>query len=428
MSVPRGGHLHLDCFAGIAGDMFLGAALDLGVPEAIVREALATLDLEGYELVVSRAKRMGLEGCDVKVLVAGDTHPHHHEHPHEHPHPHPRPEPGARPPVAHRSYTSIRALVERSPLPGGVKARAHDIFARIARAESKLHGMAEDEIEFHEVGAIDSLVDIVGAAVCLDQLAPSRVTSRRIPLGHGTTRCAHGILPVPSPAVLEILEGATVEDGGAPIELCTPTGAAIAASCVQAYGELPSGKILASGYGVGDRILDDRPNLLRLVVLEPSREGAEEEAVVLEANIDDMSHELCGHAMERLFAAGARDVWFTPILMKKGRPALTLSVLCDPSLLEAVGSELLRETTSIGFRYRPVGRRTLERRSVTVETPYGEIPVKLALERGEVWNAAPEYEACREAALRARVPLKEVFAAALASYTPSGRAGDPRSR
>ncbi len=230
----------------------------------------------------------------------------------------------------------------------------------MARAEAALHGTTVEEVAFHEVGAIDSIVDIVGAALALDELAPSRVTSRRIPLGHGFTHCAHGDFPVPAPATLAILAevGAEVEDGGAAIELCTPTGAAILASCVEAYRELPPGRALGAGYGAGDAALPDRPNLLRAILLEPSEEdAAERDAVVLEANVDDMPAEWCGHLMERLFAAGARDAWFTPIVMKKGRPALTIGALCARELAAAVGATLLAESTTIGYRQYADSRR-----------------------------------------------------------------------
>jgi len=393
-----GKQLYIDCFAGIAGDMFLGAMLDLGVPEEVVRQGLACLDLGQYELVVGRAVHMGIVGTDVKVKVApradagGDEH-------------------------AHHTWRSIRSMLESSSLLESVRQRAIEIFGRIALAEGRLHGKEPEDVAFHEVGAVDSIVDIVGAALALDHLAPIRVTSRPVPLGHGTTRCAHGVLPVPSPAAVEILAGAMVEDGGAPIELCTPTGAAIVASIVTGYGELPSARLVAQGYGAGDRHLDDRPNHLRLLLFDAEQQDSlEHEAVVVEANVDNMPHEWCGHLMERLMGAGARDAWYTPIVMKKGRPALTVSALCASARRHAVAEVMLSESTTIGLRHHRVGRQVLARESVEVESPHGRLRLKVAREGDRVLNVAPEYEDCKAAADRCGVPLKEVYAAALCAY------------
>lgn len=403
-------HLYLDCFAGVAGDMFLGAALDLGVPEDVIREGLGRLPMhDQFDLQVRRARRMGIEGCDVKVLC------HKHEHGQGR-----GQEQGHGQGHGHRTWISIKEMIEKAGLPAGATARALDIFGRIATAEAALHGMDLQEVSFHEVGAVDSVVDIVGAALALDYLTPASVSSSVVPLGHGTTRCAHGTLPVPSPAALKILEGCEVEDGGAATELTTPTGAAIVASCVERYGSIPAARLVASGYGAGDGELEDRANHLRLVLLEPDPEDeAERDAVVIEANVDNMPSEWCGHIMERLFAAGARDVWYTPIVMKKNRPALTISALCAASLVERVGSTLLAESTTIGMRTYRVGRRTLDRRSVELETVMGTVEVKLALDGERVVNAAPEYRTCKAAADRLGVPLKEVYAAAMAAYQVS---------
>jgi len=404
MTDLRHKHLHLDCFAGIAGDMFLGAVLDLGVPEVLIREGLATLPLEGYTLEIGRTRRLSIEGCDVKVRVDGE-----HHHP-----------PAGAGDDHHRAWTSIEQMIEDSILARGVKDRALDIFGRVARAEARLHGVDLGSVSFHEVGAVDSIVDIVGAALALDYLAPARVTSRPVPLGHGKVHCAHGALPVPAPASVEILRGASVEDGGAGMELCTPTGAAIVASIAESYGPIPAGTLVAAGYGAGDDVLEDRPNLLRLLLLEAEpRDEAEANAVVVEANVDNMSPELCGHLLERLFSAGARDVWYTPITMKKGRPALTISTLCARSKLGPVGQALLAESTTIGMRHYPVSRRTLSRENVQVQTPYGPVQVKVARDGEQVMNVSPEFELCKAAADRCGVPLKEVYAAAMDAYRRS---------
>lgn len=400
-TLRAGLQLHIDCFAGVAGDMFLGAMLDLGVPEQVIRDGVGALPLGPFTLQIGRATRMGIVGCDVKVEVppAG----HHH---------------------AHHTWRGIRAMLESSSLDAGATRRAISIFERLARAEGRLHGKPPEEVAFHEVGAVDSVVDIVGAALALEHLQPRRVTSRPVPLGHGTTRCAHGVLPVPSPAAVEILAsvGAAVEDGGVEMELCTPTGAAIVADCVEAFGAIPAARVVAAGYGAGDGSLEDRPNHLRLLLFEPEAPDAlDHAALVVEANIDNMSPELCGHLMDRLFEVGARDVWYTPILMKKGRPALTVSALCADEVRGAVETALLSESTTIGLRYSRVGRRVLDRERLTVETAYGPLPVKIALDGERVLNVAPEHDPCRLAARRHGVPLKEVYAEALAAFRRLGR-------
>ena len=415
MSILTGKHLHIDCFSGIAGDMFLGASMDLGVPEALIRAGLALLPWGGYELRVGRAVRKGIEGCNVEVIVDDLRHLHEHEHDHEHEHVHGH---------GHRAWKEIRQGIEDSALSDGVKARALDIFGRVARAEGKVHGVPTDEVHFHEVGATDSIVDIVGAAICLAHLAPASVSCRTIPLGQGTVRCAHGVLPVPPPATVEILKGASVETGDAEMELCTPTGAAIVQSCHPAFGPLPRGSLLGVGYGAGDRELPDRPNQLRLLLLDPGDpDPAESRAILLEANVDDMSPEGTGYLMERLFEDGARDVWFTPIVMKKGRPALTISVLCAEADAQRASEMLFSETTTIGLRRHAVDRRTLSRELVLVTTPYGDVQIKVARDGERVLNVAPEFESCREAARRNGVPLKEVHAAAASAYRATPGAG-----
>lgn len=403
MSLLTGRHLHIDCFSGVAGDMFLGACIDLGVPEVLIRDGLALLPWGGYELRVEPASRGGITGVDVKVVIEAPNH--HHEH-------------------GHRAWKEIRLGIQKSALSDGVKERALDIFTRVARAEGKVHGVPTDEVHFHEVGATDSIVDVVGAAICLSFLTPSSVSCRTIPLGQGTVRCAHGVLPVPPPATVEILQGASVESGGVQMELCTPTGAAIVQSCTPTFGPLPSGRLLGVGYGAGDRELPHGPNHLRLLLLDPGApDPAESGAVLLEANVDDMSPEGSGYLMERLFEAGARDVWFTPIVMKKGRPALTISVLCAEADVDRASEMLFAETTTIGLRRHAVGRRTLSRELVQVTTPYGEVVIKIARDGERVFNAAPEFESCREAARRHDVPLKEVTAAAVSAYRAKEGAG-----
>jgi pyridinium-3,5-bisthiocarboxylic acid mononucleotide nickel chelatase len=262
-------------------------------------------------------------------------------------------------------------------------------------------------------------VDIVGTAVALSWLRPSRVTARRVPLGGGMVKTAHGMLPVPAPATLELLKGAEVEAGGE-FELTTPTGAAILAASVGKYCELPPMKIAGVGWGAGDRELHDRPNLLRVVVGHPSEQVVEQESLsVIEANLDDMNPELSEPLMEALFAAGALDVWFAPIVMKKGRPALMVGALCESAKRDEVVKACLRESSTIGVRHHAVARTVLARRFVEVDTPFGKIPIKVAGEDEQVINAAPEYDACRRAAKEHGVPVKQVYAAALSAFFPS---------
>ena len=401
-------HLHFDAPSGAAGDMALGALFDLGVPESVVREVLAGLGVDGFELTVKKALRRGMAGTDVKVVIAAEDHHHHHHH-HHHPDNDDHHE--------HRQHRDIQALIE-AKTSGRTRELALAIFARVAEAESRLHGVPIDEVSFHEVGAIDSIVDIVGTAAAIAWLAPTSVSASPLPLGHGFVDTAHGRLPVPSPAALEICRAASVPtyDGAIATELLTPTGAAILATIVDGWGPAPPLTVRAIGYGAGDADLRDRPNLLRAVVGERVAQSANETVVLLEANLDDMSPELCEHVADRLFAEGALDVWSTPVVMKKSRPAFVLSVLATPERQPALTELLFRETTTLGVRALPASRRALDRHIESVDTPYGRIAVKVGILGNRIVNAAPEYEECRAAARENDVPLKEVYAAAIAAF------------
>ena len=416
----KGKHLHFDCASGIAGDMTVAALIDVGVPREVIDEALDAIGVGKERLVVRRVVKRGIAAVDVQVrtdapLVVdlgehakqfeighGDTQRrmgHGHGHGHGH---------------AHHPYRQIRARLER--LGGDVKARALDMFDRIARAEAKLHGTSVDEVAFHEVGAIDSIVDVVGTAAALAWLAPASVSCAAVAMGSGTLHCAHGVLPVPAPASLEILRegGGTMSDGGLARELCTPTGAAILAHAVTAWTPAPTGTPLAVGWGAGDFDLPDRANVLRVVLMQ--RAAAEPALWRVEANIDDLSPELAAHALDRVLAAGAVDAWWTPVTMKKGRPALQLTALAAADRRDAVVAAILDETTTIGVRFDPIERRVLDRELIPVETAFGPITVKVARDGDRVVNAAPEFEDCRAAAERAGVPLKLVYAAAVAAW------------
>ena len=393
--------------------MMLGALIDLGVPIDAIGDALDAVGAGRARLSVARVVKHGIASANVTVDTSGhalDDHHHGHDHDH-HQHEH----------HAHYHYADIRHTIEHAKLTDGTRRRALDIFDRLARAEAKLHGKTVDDVAFHEVGAIDSIVDVVGTAAALDWLAPASVSCTQVAMGHGTLTCAHGVLPVPAPAALEVLReaGGVMADGGLPRELCTPTGAAILAATVTSWTAAPAGKPVAVGWGAGDADLADRANVLRVVVLEtaPARTDS---VWQIDANIDDMSPELCAPAAEAVFSAGAVDVWWTPITMKKGRPALTLSALADDAAKDAVIAAILRETTTIGVRYAQLQRTVLARKTVEVQTRFGPIPVKVALDGDAVRNAAPEYEACAAAAKQFNVPVKTVYAAAIMAYE-SGR-------
>lgn len=416
-------HLHFDCASGVAGDMTLGALLQLGVPEDVVRAALAAVEIEPERLQVAAVVKGGVAAIDVKVDTSGAGELLGHEHgdgdgnDHDHDHDH-----------GHTHYREIVRMIEGARLAPGVAERALDMFGRVARAEARMHGTSVDAVVFHEVGAIDSIVDIVGTAAALAWLAPVSVSSSAVAMGHGTVRCAHGVLPVPSPAALEIMKecGGLMTDGGVSRELCTPTGAAIVAATVTAWTAMPALTPLATGYGAGDADLSDRPNVVRLIVGRPAKGagiGAEDAMMRLEANVDDMSPELCEHAASRLFAAGAVDVWWTPIVMKRGRPALLLGALAPVDGYAAVIDAMLRETSTIGVRFDRVARRVLERRQIWVDTTHGRARVKIAVWDGAVFNAAPEYEDCRELAVATGVPLKQIYAAVMAAYAARSDAG-----
>jgi pyridinium-3,5-bisthiocarboxylic acid mononucleotide nickel chelatase len=393
----KGLHLHVDCASGAAGDMMLGALIHLGVSVDAVGDALDAIGAGRARLHVDRVVKGGIAAVDIKVDVGTPGHGHHH-------------------------YGAIRERIVAAALTDGTKARALDIFDRLARAEAKLHGTTVERVEFHEVGAIDSIVDVVGTAAALDQLAPKSISCASVAMGHGFVRSAHGILPVPAPAALEVLRevGGVTADGGLARELCTPTGAAILAASVTSWTPAPTGRTIAIGYGAGDMELADRPNVVRLSVID---DGAASATTVYEiaANIDDMSGELCAAAAEAILAAGALDAWWTPVTMKKGRPALVLSALAEPAAKAAVIAAILRETTTIGVRFSARERTVLARRSIEVATPFGPISIKLALDGEIVRNAAPEYEACAAAARAANVPVKDVYAAAVAAATEALR-------
>jgi pyridinium-3,5-bisthiocarboxylic acid mononucleotide nickel chelatase len=386
--------LFLDAFSGIAGDMLVAALVDLGVPQAVIRVALEGLPVRGYQLRFVRRVRSGIAACGFVVDV--------------------------REAQPARDYAAIRALLHAAAgLSEGARRLALHAFQLLAAAEARVHGTSVERVQFHEVGAVDSIVDVVAAAVALDYLGAEVVCSA-LPIGRGLIRAAHGPLPGPAPATLLCLEGVPTHDAGIDVELVTPTGACLVRAAALRFARWPSMRPLRSGWGAGTRTLPDRPNALRVVLGEPTSalglEPGTASHVVLEANVDDMTGELAASALARAHEAGALDAWSTPIGMKKGRPALMLSALARRGDSEAVARALLSESTSLGLRVRDVGRIERARRMVEVQTAYGPIALKVADGDGLPPNVAPEFDHCQAAAQRTSVPVKQVYAAAIAAY------------
>jgi len=431
--------LFLDLFSGISGDMFLGAMLDLGVSEQALLGELNKLGVEGWHIHITRANRGGVSALRFEVHLQHShedhdrlrhgvndhhQHPHTHEHGHEHP---PQGEPGQTPhhgePHTHpeRNFADIRTLIERSPLGDWVKAKAVAVFRRVAEAEGRVHGQRPEDVHFHEVGAVDSIVDIVGACVALDLLGRPRVLASPVVEGTGFVRCAHGQLPLPAPATLEILaaRGVPLSQCEEPHELVTPTGAALLAEFAEAFGPAPSFTPSRVGYGAGGRQNLTRPNVLRAVLGEaqaaPQHDWEHDTVALLETNLDDLNPEILGALVERALAAGALDVFYIPIQMKKSRPGVLVSLLCQPADANRFAEMLLSETSAFGLRCQTMERRKLRRQIVQVATSYGPVEVKVGTLNGRRVQVAPEFESCRRLAERAGVPLKEVYAAAMRS-------------
>jgi pyridinium-3,5-bisthiocarboxylic acid mononucleotide nickel chelatase len=419
--------LYLDLFSGISGDMFVAALLDLGVDARQLEQELNKLRLEGYHLHVSRGRKASLEGVKFDVHLASEhdhgsqpqasNHTHSHAHPHEH----------------GRTFAQIRQLIAESRLSDWVKQKSVAVFQRLAVAEGKIHGLPPEQVNFHEVGAVDSIVDIAGACIALEMLGKPRVLASPVVEGTGWIECAHGRFPIPAPATLAILGARRipVSQSDEPNELVTPTGAALLAEFAEAFG--PMREVVAEkiGYGLGTRDNPRRPNALRAVLGESSvgSQASSAEAgahdwetdtiMVLETNLDDINAEILGNFMEQALAAGALDVFHTAIQMKKNRPGVLLTVLCAEADADKFAELLLRETSAFGIRRYAAERRKLRREFVTVQTPYGTVFVKLGRLDGKVLHAAPEFESCKKLAAEANVPLKDVYDAALRAVPPS---------
>jgi uncharacterized protein (TIGR00299 family) protein len=383
--------LYLDAPSGLSGDMIISALVDLGVPETVVADAVAAVHMTGFHLHFGTRVRSGIVATSFDVHV-DDAQP-------------------------ERTYASVRALLDRSHLDPPVKARAHATFLKLAQAEAHVHRSALEEVHFHEVGAVDAVVDVVGSSAALDWIGADILVSP-LPVGRGYVQARHGKLPLPPPAVVECLASFETYDGGIDFEFVTPTGAAIVAAHARASSRWPRMAPLRVGWGGGTADLADRPNLLRAVLGEPGdRRGPEDVAthVVVEANIDDATGELMGAAIDAVHGAGALDVWTSPVTMKKGRPAWVLSALAAVGRSEEVAHAILRETTTIGVRYYPVSRIERPRTIVTVDTAFGPIPVKVASGPFGPPQVKPEFDACLAAAKAHGVPVRDVIQAALAA-------------
>ena len=384
--------LFLEPVGGIAGDMFLAAALDLGVKLEDVEKMLRTLDLPGWQFKVTRQERHSITGTHVDVVVDEAVAGH-----------------------QHRSWKDIDALIKKSGLPEQAKARALDVFLRIGTVEAQIHGVSLEEIHFHEVGAVDSIVDICAAAVVLELLGNPTVISTPPPLGSGTVRIAHGVVPVPVPATLALLKDVPVKFEGIG-ELTTPTGAALLRAFAT-IGTPPQMTVSKVGYGLGTKDFKDRANLLRMSVGQPLQQQTS--LVTLECNLDDCSPQVIGAVTEQLLEAGALDVWVVAAQMKKNRPGQLLSILCETTLRETLVDLVFRETTTLGIREVPVARHVLERRFETVQTQWGPVKVKIGFRGATVFNAVPEFEDCRALSREFKVPLKQVQQAALSAWARS---------
>jgi uncharacterized protein (TIGR00299 family) protein len=374
-----------DCFAGISGDMILGALVDVGVDIGALREALSGLPISGYEITHTRVLKRGIAATSVSVHCQE--------------------------PQTHRNLQDIIRLLSESTLPPQVINRSIQTFRRLAQAEAKVHGTTPDQIHFHEVGAVDSIIDIVGCMIGLEWLGISEIKASRIPMSYGRIECTHGILPLPAPATMELLRGVPTFPSGLEGELVTPTGAALLTTLANHFGDIPPLTIDRVGYGAGQK---DFPiaNVLRLIIGESTVPLPQERMTLLETNIDDMNPEIFEYVMQRLLEAGAADVYLTPVYMKKNRPGVVISVLAHHTDVHRLTDILLAETTTLGVRFFEFQRRCLERETLEVTTPFGEITVKVGRRGESIVNIAPEYEDCRAAAARCQIPLYRVYEAA----------------
>jgi len=436
---------YLECFSGMSGDMFLGALVDAGIPASLLEKTAAALDV-GARLEISRVVRSGISATKVDVYVGGEKdlpreeywerqqreHEHSHEH-HGHSHFHSGESPRAGAPARHshshedgRGLSEIRGIISATAISEPAKKTAIAIFEALGRAEAKIHDTSIENVHFHEVGAVDAMVDIVGAAVGAEALGVDEIICSPLNVGGGTVKCAHGTFPVPAPATVELLADTPVYSSGLQAELVTPTGAAIVKTLAARFAAFPEMKIEKSGYGAGSRDFPGHPNVVRLTIGETASNAlaaktASGTITVLEANLDDLNPQVFGYVMDRLFEEGALDAFGMPVQMKKNRPGTLLTVLCKPEDAGKLTQLIFTETTTLGVRRRDEMRQTLARRWETVGTRWGEVRIKIASMNGTVTNYAPEYEDCRRIAAEHHVPLKTVMQEAARLYSNGGR-------
>ena len=375
---------YFDCFSGISGDMTLGALVDAGVGIDVLRAELEKLNLPGYEITALKVVRSGISATKVHVCLDEKEQP-------------------------SRRLADIRTLIEASTLSSSIKHKSINIFNRLAEVEAGVHGTTPDKVHFHEVGAVDAIVDIVGSVIGLELLDITAVVGSPVNVGSGTIKTAHGTLPVPAPATAELLKGIPSYGSSIPFELTTPTGAVLLSTLASSFGPMPQMRLSRIAHGAGGKEIPRQPNVLRLLIGEPVAAYDEDTSIVIETNIDDMNPQIYDHLIEKLMKQGAQDAYLTPIIMKKGRPAILLSVLTDKAKTEMMLDTIFRETTSIGVRILEVGRKKLTREIKEVDTIYGRIRVKISRRGDEILIATPEYEDCRKIAEEKHVPLKIVL-------------------
>lgn len=386
--------VYFDCFAGVSGDMIIGAQLDLGVDLAALKLQLSSLGLKDYEITSRKVVRGGIAATKFDVVIDQAAQP-------------------------ERTLAHIRSIISGSSLSDRVKKQAAAVFERLAESEARVHGTTPDKVHFHEVGAVDSIVDTVGAMIGFELLGIEEFSCSPLRVGSGSVETQHGRLPVPAPATADLLRGVPIYAGELAGEFVTPTGAAIVATLCAGFGPLPKMRLEGIGYGAGSRDPKGFPNALRLLVGEPDliqSEKSNQTIVVVETNIDDMNPQIYGFVMDRAFALGALDVFLVPAQMKKNRPGVLLTALCEPDKAEAIKEMLLAETTTLGLRFYEAKRRVLEREIVEVDTEYGLIRIKVARDGARTLHFQPEYEDCVRLALERKAPLLEVQAAAVAAY------------
>ena len=383
--------IYFDCFSGISGDMILGALVGLGVDIKEIQNWLKSLNLKGYKLNSRQVKRNGFIGTKVNVVLNQTSQKSHRA----------------------RSFKDIKSLIEKSDLPKIVKFNSIAIFRRIGKVEAKVHGTTINRIHFHEVGGIDSIIDIVGGSLAMDLLDADMIVSSPINTGEGMVKCGHGILPVPAPATLELLKGIPCYSSGVEKELTTPTGAAFIGHFAEKFGSLPSMDMLSTGYGAGTHEIKNIPNLLRVVLGKSEESSYHRSMKVIETNIDDMNPEFYDYVIDQLFKVGAVDVFFAPINMKKNRPGILLSVITSIEYFDSVVRVLLEETSTLGVRYYDIDRVILPRKQTTIMTPFGKVRVKIGGLDKSTRTISPEYEDCRKIALKKEIPVKRVYDEAL---------------